>query len=145
MDIFFSDDPRRNARIIILQELFAETFSNVSQDLTGEYESVVFEREKYDAIKKALLASMKEIDSLIQKYAKERPIADLNPIDLHILRIGIAEAFFAQLAPPKVVINESVEIAKQYGTESSFKFVNGVMGAILAKEFSSLNPANESK
>lgn len=138
MDIFFSDDPRRNARIIILQELFAETFSNIQQDLTTEYASIIYDKEKYTSIKTALKTSLDDIDTMIQKYAKERPIADLNPIDLHILRIGIAEAFFAKVAPPKVVINESVEIAKQYGTESSFKFVNGVLGAVFANEFKSL-------
>ncbi len=138
MDIFFSDDPRRNARIIILQELFAETFSNIQQDLTSEYATIIYDKEKYASIKKVLTASLTDIDTMIQKYAKERPIADLNPIDLHILRIGIAEAFFAKVAPPKVVINESVEIAKQYGTEASFKFVNGVLGAVFANEFKSL-------
>ncbi|PJB22701.1 transcription antitermination factor NusB, partial [Candidatus Dojkabacteria bacterium CG_4_9_14_3_um_filter_150_Dojkabacteria_WS6_41_13] len=70
------------------------------------------------------------INELILKYAKERPLDEINPVDYSILRVVIAEGILTELTPPKVAINEGIELAKLFGTETSSKFVNGVLGAI---------------
>jgi N utilization substance protein B len=75
---------------------------------------------------------MNKIDSRIEKYAVEFPVQQLSAVDRNILRLAIWETLFDNKTPPKAAINEAVEIAKAYGTEASSKFVNGVLGSILA-------------
>ncbi|WKZ30010.1 MAG: transcription antitermination factor NusB [Candidatus Dojkabacteria bacterium] len=139
MDIYFTEDPRRNARALVLEELFAQTFEEGNSNVTDAFfENVPYDKEKYETIKNLLKDNIPYIDSLIAKYAKERPISDINGIDLNILRIVIAEGFIGKITPPKVAINEAVELAKAFGAESSYKFINGVLGALYASEFADL-------
>ena len=72
---------------------------------------------------------IKEIDPYIVKHATEWPLDQINAIDRNILRLGIYELLFS-VTPPRVVINEAIEVAKAFGGESSGKFINGVLGAI---------------
>lgn len=74
-----------------------------------------------------------EIDEAITKFAPEWPLEQITTVDRNILRIGIYELKFNEEIPPKVAINESIELAKSFGGESSGKFVNGVLGAIYKK------------
>lgn len=71
-----------------------------------------------------------EIDACIQKYAPQWPLKQITLVDRNILRLGIFELIFSSKTPPKVAINEAIEIAKSFGGETSSKFVNGVLGAI---------------
>jgi N utilization substance protein B len=71
-----------------------------------------------------------EIDKIIVKTAPEWPIEQITIIDRNILRLGIYELLFAHEVPPKVAINEAVELGKAFGGESSGKFVNGVLGTL---------------
>ena len=71
-----------------------------------------------------------EIDAVIEKTAPEWPIDQTTVIDRNILRIGIYELQYAKAVPPKVAINEAVELGKTFGGESSGKFVNGVLGTL---------------
>ncbi len=71
-----------------------------------------------------------EIDAIITKYAPEWPLEQITIVDRNILRIGVFELKFSPDVPPKVAINEAIEVAKGFGGESSGKFVNGVLGAI---------------
>jgi N utilization substance protein B len=73
---------------------------------------------------------MKDIDEVIVKTAPEWPLEQITIIDRNILRIGIYELNFAKEVPPKVAINEAVELGKAFGGESSGKFVNGVLGTL---------------
>ncbi len=75
-------------------------------------------------------SNIKEIDEIIAKYAPQWPIAQITIIDRNILRIGIYELKFNNEVPPKVAINEAIELAKNFGGPSSGRFVNGVLGAI---------------
>ena len=76
-----------------------------------------------------------EIDTHITSTAPEWPLDQITIIDRNILRIGIYELLFAKEVPPKVVINEAVELAKHFGGESSGKFINGVLGTLFKKLF----------
>lgn len=71
-----------------------------------------------------------QIDALISKYAPEWPLEQITIIDRNVLRIGIYELKFDPDIPPKVAINEAIELAKTFGGESSGKFINGVLGSI---------------
>ncbi len=77
-----------------------------------------------------LIKNLEKIDAIIEKYAPEWPIEQITVVDRNILRIGVCELKFENEVPPKVAINESIELAKTFGGESSGKFINGVLGSI---------------
>jgi len=77
-----------------------------------------------------IIENLKEIDSLVIQYAPNWPIDQMNLVDRNILRLGIYELYFNEEIPPKVAINEAIELAKTYGGPSSGKFVNGILGAV---------------
>ena len=72
------------------------------------------------------------LDAVIQEIAPEWPIDQMAPIDCNILRMAAFEILFDGSAPPKVAINEAVELAKTFGSDSSSRFVNGVLGTLLS-------------
>jgi transcription antitermination factor NusB len=110
-------DPRHLKRREALKVLFAQTFtSQPNQPLLAQ----------------KVLKDSKRIDSLITKAAPAWPIENLNKIDLAILRLAVYE-LENEDTPPKVVIDEAVELAKEYGGESSSSFINGVLGTIYKK------------
>ena len=88
------------------------------------------ETEFAKKIIESVVENMKEIDVLIHKYAPQWPIDQITIIDRNVLRIGIYELKFNNEVPPKVAINEAIELAKNFGGPSSGRFVNGVLGAI---------------
>lgn len=73
-----------------------------------------------------------EIDKVIEKAAPEWPLAQINVVDRNVLRIGLYELIYANKdeVPPKVAINEAIELAKSFGGENSGKFINGVLGTV---------------
>lgn len=113
-----SNDPRHLTRIQTVKQLFAQTFTQ-QPDFTGLAKEIYDHRE--------------EIDSIIEKAAPDWPIEKLNKVDLSILRLAIFELQHTDV-PPKVVIDEAIEIAKEYGSDNSHSFVNGVLGTILKEE-----------
>lgn len=113
-------DPRHQKRIKLMQALFSYSF-NQEIDLDSTQE------ENFDKI----LTQLPALNQVIRQHAPERPLSEINQIDLAILRLIIFEAKNSKV-PTKVIINEAVELAKEFGTESSPKFVNGVLGQILS-------------
>jgi N utilization substance protein B len=79
-----------------------------------------------------IIAKQKEIDEIIIASAPEWPLDKIAPIDRNVLRMGLFELLFSEKSavPPKVALNEAIELAKTYGGESSSKFVNGVLGTV---------------
>lgn len=91
--------------------------------------------ENVDFVKKlvsGVIEHFPEIDKMIEKCAPQWPLSQINIIDRNILRIGIFELVFGnkEEVPPKVAINEAIELAKNFNGETSGKFVNGVLGTI---------------
>ena len=113
-----------------LERLIAE--SKLDEDLAA------FARDLLNGV----LDHRAEIDALIEKTASERPAAELAAIDRNILRIAIREFIVDNLTPVGAAINEAVDLAKKYGSESSGKFVNGVLGTISASEKTSAQEGN---
>lgn len=109
-----STDPRHQKRRDAIKLLFAEDFTH--QKASSE-------------IVKEILEIKDHIDETIQRSAPTWPIDKLNKIDLAVLRLAIYE-MEKGVVPPKVVIDEAVELAKEYGGESSPSFVNGVLGSV---------------
>ena len=80
---------------------------------------------------RGLLENRQELDKLIQTYAPAWPVHLLAPIDRNILRIALYELLYHTDTPAKTAINEAVELAKVFGSESSARFVNGVLGTVM--------------
>lgn len=89
---------------------------------------------------KGVARELTAIDALISEIAPEWPIEQIGNVDRNVLRIGVYELLFTKDVPPKVVINEAVEVAKTFGGDSSGKFVNGVLGTLYKKFFPVANP-----
>ncbi len=103
----------------------------IAQRYLTEYAPQNFEGETFTkTLIKNISENLEKIDAYIKKYAPQWPISQITLIDRNILRIGIFELIFFKETPPKVAINEAIEIAKTFGGETSSKFVNGVLGAI---------------
>jgi N utilization substance protein B len=80
-----------------------------------------------------VLAHLDQIDETIQGVAHEWPLAQMARIDKNILRLAIYEILFNNAVPAKVAINEAVELAKLFGSDTSSRFVNGVLGTIFSR------------
>ena len=72
------------------------------------------------------------LDSVIQRYAPAWPVNQLSIVDRNILRIALFELLYHDDTPPKTAVNEAVELAKSFGSESSARFINGVLGSVMA-------------
>lgn len=92
--------------------------------------SGVKERE-ISAYSQAIIENIDKIDKLIEEAAPSWPVLKINKVDLAVLRLAIYELFLSKKAPTKVVVDEAVELAKEYGSESSGSFVNGVLGTLI--------------
>lgn len=137
-----STDPRHQARILVLQELFSKYFKkgdikteNISiKELLELNEMTEYDEDLYKKILDGVVEKQEEIDTLIQKYAPQWPTDQMKLVDLQILRMAIYEGFVATITPPKVAIDEAIEVAKDFGGEINSKFVNGVLGAIYEEQ-----------
>lgn len=107
-------DPRHQKRIHAMQALFSHGFQK--------------SRSSYI---QHILPNLAIIDQQIRSAAPEWPIEKIAKIDLAILRLAVYELTLEKREPPKVVIDEAIELAKAYGNEHSQQFVNGVLGTIL--------------
>ena len=83
-----------------------------------------------------------ELDAAIQQHAPEWPVDQMAVVDRNVLRIAIYEFSMAHVTPLKVAINEAIELAKTFGSDSAPRFVNGVLGALAAETPAPETPAN---
>ena len=131
---------RHIARSIVLQSLYEWDFRNekkldiekiLEKDI-NEFGQGINEQEFMKKLAKGVLEYKEMIDKIIEKSAPEWPLAQITIVDRNVLRIGIYELLFGDKkeVPPKVAINEAIELAKSYGGESSGRFINGVLGTI---------------
>ncbi len=84
-----------------------------------------------EQIVRGVLRHRKEIDQLIEQYSENWRLNRIAPIDHSILRIAIFELLYCDEIPPKVTLNEAVDLGKQYGSEDSGRFINGILDRIL--------------
>ena len=130
---------RHLGRIIALQTLYEYDFRNAAEDATfklsealsrniARYTSTVDDTEFIKRIVEGTLKYRLELDAVLQPIAPEWPIDQIARMDRVILRMGLYELLHETGTPPKVVINEAVELAKSFGGDNSSKFINGVLG-----------------
>jgi N utilization substance protein B len=129
---------RHLARTIAMQSLFLWDFQgrkevDFNKVVKGVFSNFAPSFDDHGFVKdliSGVIENLIAIDRYITKYATEWPLEQITIVDRNILRIGVYELVFNKDIPAKVAINEAIEIAKTYGSESSGKFVNGVLGAI---------------
>lgn len=133
---------RHLGRIVALQTLYEEDFRRELNDASfglkdvltrniGRYEETIDDKKFIEQLVKGVDSHQKKIDDAIRPVAPEWPIEQIARMDRVILRMGLYELMFEDGVPPKVAINEAVELAKAFGGENSSKFVNGVLGTVL--------------
>lgn len=113
----FSNSNRHKQRIDVVKELFSLDFSK--EQLTSQKLTQEVQKQKG------------RVDEFILAAAPAWPIEKINKIDLAILRLAVYELLIEKETPPKVIVDEAVEIAKEYGSESSASFINGVLGKLI--------------
>lgn len=133
---------RHLGRIIVLQTLYELEFrqdagdkslktSEILQRNITRYQDMLDDTEFIKRLVDGVLKHAKDLDATLQPVAPEWPIDQIARMDRIVLRIGLYELQHETDVPPKVVINEAVELAKAFGSENSSKFVNGVLGTLL--------------
>lgn len=130
---------RHLVRTVILQTLYEWDFYAQKHDITTilernltEFAPGIDEPEFAWKILKGLIEHLKDIDNVIGKAAPEWPLDKIANIDRNILRVGLYELLYADKneVPPKVAINEAIEMAKNYGGPNASRFINGVLGTV---------------
>ena len=109
-------DPRHKNRQDVVQLLFSYSF--LEQSITNPKA-------------KEIIENIVKIDLKITEIAPEYPIDKINKVDLAILRLGVFELQFEKKTPPKVIVDEAIELAKEFGGDASPGFVNGALGKLL--------------
>jgi len=130
---------RHLARSVVVQSLYEWDFYDQKSDLTAivernlaEFAPGIDEPDFAWRIVKGVIDNFEEINKIIEKAAPEWPIKQIAMVDRNVLRVGLYELLYAnpEEVPPKVAINEAIELAKNYGGPNSGKFINGVLGTV---------------
>jgi len=125
---------RRKARELALQLLFQIDFTGdrieIPPSFWVENESLPQVKAFTEILVNGVLKHLSEIDPIIEKYTQHWSRDRMAAIDRNILRFAIFELLYLKEIPPKVTINEAIEIAKKYGSEDSGAFVNGILDRI---------------
>ncbi len=116
-------DPRHRKRQKIVEDLF----------------KVEFHKQSINSFSQDVMKNVKTLDKKIQYAAPEFPIDKINKVDLAILRLAIYELLIARKEPPKVIVDEAIELAKEYGGDSSPAFINGALGKVINHDKSTEN------
>ncbi len=132
---------RHLSRALVLQTLFESDMTNaleldsarsVLKRNAKEFALGASDMAFAESLLGGVLAKVGEVNAVIEKAAPQWPLEQVAPIDRNVLRIGLYELLFGDRTsvPPKVALNEAIELAKSFGGEQSGKFVNGVLGAV---------------
>jgi N utilization substance protein B len=131
---------RHLGRIVALQTLYEYEFRVQARDMSVDvdeilrrnldrYKTTIDDKDFVSSLTKGVIEKSTELDEKLQPIAPDWPINQIARIDCNILRIGLYELLFkSETVPPKVAINEAVELAKAFGSDNSSKFINGVLG-----------------
>jgi transcription antitermination protein NusB len=131
---------RHLSRSVVLQTLFEWDFMKLSHEAASEalsrniaeFATGMGDEVFMKNLAEGVVAKQTDLDKIITKAAPEWPLEKISNVDRNVLRLGLYELLFSARneVPPKVAINEAIELAKTYGGENSGKFVNGVLGAV---------------
>ena len=131
-------DLRSKARMAALQSLFAADVKGEGAEasldwLAGEDLLQAATVKFAAALVRGVTDSQPDLDNVIQRYAPAWPVVQLSLVDRNILRIALFELLHSPKVPRKTAINEAVELAKVFGSDSSARFINGVLGSAMSE------------
>jgi len=131
---------RHQARVFALQALYHSHFSDESPEMIAKNflvehandfgVEINLDLDFYHALVLGTLKNRNAIDQMMSPFL-DRSISQLNPVELSALRLGIDELQFHPEVPPSVVINEAIELTKEFGSQDGYKFVNAVLNAFI--------------
>lgn len=133
---------RRRARTVAFQVLYeVDSVDHPWDQVSSRYlkeecfprEAVSFSRDLIEGV----TTHSERIDAIIFAFAPSWPVPQLPVVDRNLLRLAIYELLIEVTSPPKVVINETIELAKRFGSDNSFRFINGVLGSLMQTKKSS--------
>ncbi|MDZ7744773.1 MAG: transcription antitermination factor NusB [Candidatus Saccharibacteria bacterium] len=147
---------RHLGRIIALQTLYEQEFrqecndknvklSSILKRNISRYKAMVDDRTFIERLVNGVNQRQQSLDDIIQPIAPEWPLDQIARMDRLVLRMGAYELLHEAEVPPKVVINEAVELAKAFGGENSSKFINGVLGTVLKQNSPQSEPEKPAK
>lgn len=136
-----ASNSRRSTRAAVLQVLsevdcVAHTLDDVLSYRRESQELSPMADEFLTCMTEGVLENICELDKIITEFAPSWPVSHMSVIDRNLLRMAIYEMTMRSDTPPKVAINEAVELAKVFGSESSPRFVNGVLGSVMETSLS---------
>lgn len=151
-------DSRHEARKVALQTLFEWSFNstnieeiakrnleNFANDLDTDLTAVEIDKDLVFFLVKGITENLDSIDKIIAQAAPEWPLEQIAKVDLETLRISIFELYIARSVPPKVAIDEAVELGKQFGGDNSSKFINGVLGTVVKELMPDVSQGKKTK
>jgi transcription antitermination protein NusB len=112
-------DPRHRKRQEVVQYLYSHSYNNLP---------------KADDTTKLVIENLEQIDAEIVEIAPDFPIDKINKVDLAVLRLAVYEMIIDKKEPPKVIIDEAIELAKEFGGDAAPGFINGALGKLLQKK-----------
>ncbi len=133
---------RRKARILALQTIYSWDLNEAKPEDLLDFAWLDAERRAKLSEPTAIFArhliqgtieNIQEIDGLIQEQVKNWDIARLSKVDLALLRMSVFSLLYQKDIPPAIVINEAIDIAQDFGSDDSFRFINGVLDALRKK------------
>lgn len=130
-------DNRHNARVLALTNLFCFMFAEEEEIYSTilykeEVGNIDYDSDLYYKLYNGVKESVEELDEQISEHAKDWPIKNISKIDLIILRIAIFELLIDKTNEPSIIIDEAVELAKEFGNDNSSKFIHGVLGSVIS-------------
>jgi N utilization substance protein B len=137
---------RHLARFLVVQYFFTKITSErlgktlvvfEPNTLLSIEEETKFDTKLYEILVEGIESNLDKLDEIIQKHAPLRPLNEINIVDLIVLRLAIWEGFVGEITPPKVAINEAIDLAKTFGSQENGNFVNGVLGSLYSGSDSS--------
>ncbi len=146
---------RHLGRIISLQSLYEYEFRKKAGDTEADIDAIIAKNiEPYEKalgdtefvyqLTHGVVEKTKSLDTDLEPLAPEWPISSIAAIDRNVLRMGLYELkYCAELVPPKVAINEAVELAKAFGSDNSSRFINGVLGTAFRQIYPEIKDNNE--
>lgn len=118
-------DPRHQHRVSVMQLLYSLEFQPIIPEDTSEPVAKMV---------REILQNRETINKTIDSYAKSFTSARMSKLDLSILQLGVFELLYAKKEPYRVVVDEAIELAKEFGSENSKNFINGILGNLVEKE-----------
>jgi N utilization substance protein B len=129
---------RRQARELAMQALFYMDMRNnlstgMLESFCGNFDPPPKSRAFFLKLVNGVLENRGELDALIKQFSKNWDISRMSSVDRNVMRIAVFELLYCEDIPPKVSINEAVDVGKKFGTEESGAFINGIMDSIRAE------------